>query len=125
MSEMNSVTGHCRSCKKPLTGRHDKKFCNDACRNDFNNLLKSTANKYVRAVNSSLAKNRRILKSMLQEGKDTVKTSKERLMQLGFNFNYFTDTYTNKSEKTYYYCYEYGYLSLDSNWYLVVRKNDD
>ena len=73
-------------------------------------------------VNNALSKNRRILEELLPEGEEMVKTTQEKLVQKGFLFKYVTDLYTTKSGKTYYYCYEYGYLPLDNDWYLIVKK---
>ena len=125
MSDNTLIPRYCAACKNLLKGRHDKKFCNDACRNNHNNLLKSIGNKYVRKINNALAKNRRILKNILPDGKDTARIKEDALVRLGFQFKYFTHTYTNKNEKTYYYCYDYGYLPLETNWYLVVRENEE
>ena len=55
------------------------------------------------------------------EEKTTV--NRDKLAEKGFNFNYFTNTYTTRSGKTYYFCYEQGYLPLDGEKFaLVLRK---
>jgi predicted nucleic acid-binding Zn ribbon protein len=113
---------HCLSCDKVLKGRSDKKFCDDYCRAAYNNELKSITTNQMRNVNNALSKNRRILEELLPEGEEMVKTTQEKLVQKGFLFKYVTDLYTTKSGKTYYYCYEYGYLPLDNDWYLIVKK---
>ena len=43
-------------CQTPLIGRIDKKFCNDMCRNSYNNNINKDANEYVRKVNVILFK---------------------------------------------------------------------
>ncbi|MEQ8909999.1 MAG: hypothetical protein RIC95_12445 [Vicingaceae bacterium] len=110
----------CLQCGEELIGRIDKKFCSDQCRNTFNNSLKSKENTYIRKVNSILRKNRRVLSIYNPSGKS--KVHRDNLLKGGFNFDYHTDTYTNKENKTYYYCYEHGYLELDNGWYALVRK---
>jgi len=115
----------CQACGKPLKGRSDKKFCDDYCRNAYNNQLKSTSNNYVRNINNALGKNRRILEGIFPPGEKMTKTTKEKLQRLGFQFKYFTHTYTNKKGNVYYFCYEYGYLPLDHDWYLIVTKKDE
>jgi predicted nucleic acid-binding Zn ribbon protein len=115
---------HCLACDKLLHGRADKKFCNDYCRNAYNNSLKSMNDTAVRNINNVLAKNRKILDGILKEEK-TAKTNKEKLLQQGFNFRYITHTYTNKNGDTYCFCYEMGYLPLDNDWYLIVRRKDE
>src|SRR5688572_4129184 len=96
----------CLTCEKPLRGRADKKFCNDFCRNTFNNQLKGPGNNMVRNINNVLGKNRRILEALLPEGEETAKAHKEYLQQLGFQFKYLTHTYMTRTGKTYFYCYD-------------------
>ena len=115
-------TRYCQACSKPLRGRADKKFCDDYCRNNFNNQLKSGSNNYIRNINNALRKNRRILEELFPEHEKIAKTKKEKLQQLGFQFKYTTHTYTNKKGNIYYFCYEYGYLPLENDWYLLVQQ---
>ena len=117
----------CLDCGKPLKGRIDKKFCDDYCRNNYNNQQKAKGShsNLVRNINNALLKNRKILESVLPADEETAKASKEKLMRLGFQFKYITHTYTTKSGKTYYYCYDHGYLPLENDWYLLVRKKED
>ena len=118
------TTPVCKKCSKPLRGRSDKKFCDDYCRAAFNNELKSAANNFVRNVNNALGKNRRILENMLHEGDMMAKTTRDKLLQAGFQFKYVTHTYKNQKGNIYYYCYEYGYLPLDNNFFLVVKREE-
>lgn len=115
----------CIYCGSTIKGRADKKFCNDYCRNAYNNQLKSSSNNLVRNINNALNKNRRILESILPETEETAKTNKEKLTRLGFQFKYLTHTYTTRSGKTYFYCYDYGYLPLENDWYLVVKRKEE
>ena len=113
----------CLECDQQLIGRVDKKFCNDYCRNSYNNRENKVANDYVRKVNVVLRKNRRIL-AQIMDGKDKTKTSKEELLLNGFNFYYYTNFYKTKQDKTYYFVYEFGYLSLENEIYALVIKQD-
>jgi hypothetical protein len=115
----------CLACDKPLKGRSDKKFCDDYCRSAYNNELKSAINNQMRNINNALGKNRRILEELLPENEETAKTTKEKLLQKGFLFKYVTHLYTTKSGKIYHYCYDYGYLPLDNDWFLIVRKKEE
>lgn len=118
-------TKNCLACDKPLKGRADKKFCDDYCRNSYNNQLKSISNNNIRNINNTLGKNRRILETLLPETEETAKANKEKLQRLGFNFKYITHTYITKTGKTYLYCYEYGYLPLDNDWFLIVKRKEE
>lgn len=115
----------CLHCRKSVKGRSDKKFCDDYCRAAYNNELKSAANNYIRNVNNALGKNRRILESLLPEGEATAKTNRDKLIEKGFQFKYHTHLYNTRSDKTYFYCYEYGYLPLENNWYLIVKRSEE
>ena len=115
----------CLSCGKLVKGRSDKKFCDDYCRAAYNNDLKSAANNLIRNVNNALGKNRRILESLLPEGEATAKANRDKLIEKGFQFKYHTHLYTTKKGQTYFYCYEFGYLPLEGNWYLIVKKEEE
>lgn len=112
----------CLDCGKKIFGRADKKFCSDQCRNSYNNKLNSDTNNYVRNTNNILRKNRRILMELTPNGKS--KAPKSKLLDKGFDFNYLTSIYTTKAGATYHFCYEYGYLGLDNDWYALVIKNE-
>lgn len=119
---MEANTHNCLTCGKPLKGRIDKKFCDDYCRNSFNNRQNSDQNNLVRNVNNVLRKNRRILLEMLgAEG--MIKLPKEKLIQQGFNFKYQTHQYVNHKGQVYFFNYEYGYLPLENDWILLVKGN--
>jgi predicted nucleic acid-binding Zn ribbon protein len=127
MSVSTTENRACLACGTTLRGRIDKRFCNDYCRNNYNNLQKSRGaqNELVRQINNVLQKNRRLLESILAKDEETAKTNRDKLLRLGFNFKYFTHLYTTKTGKTYWYCYEYGYLPLENDWILVVRTKKD
>lgn len=125
MQQEKTELKRCLACDKPLKGRADKKFCDDYCRNNYNNQLKAITNNQVRNINNALGKNRRILEDLLPPGEEMAKTTKEKLLQRGFLFKYVTHLYTTKTGKMYYYCYDYGYLPLENDWYLIVRRKEE
>jgi hypothetical protein len=87
--------------------------------------LKSGNSNLVRNVNNALGKNRRILESLLAPGEEMTKTTKEKLLQRGFQFRYITHLYINKKGNTYFFCYDLGYLPLENDWYLLVRRKEE
>jgi hypothetical protein len=115
----------CLSCNKPVKGRTDKKFCDDYCRNNYNNQLKSGSSNLVRNINNALAKNRRILESIFPGSEEIAKVTRDKLLQKGFQFRYITHLYTNKKGNTYFFCYDVGYLPLENEWYLVVKRKEE
>ena len=64
-------------------------------------------------------------KAILPDGEETAKANKDKLQRLGFHFKYLTHLYTTKTGKTYFYCYDYGYLPLENDWFLIVKKKED
>ncbi|MDZ4794728.1 MAG: DUF2116 family Zn-ribbon domain-containing protein [Bacteroidota bacterium] len=120
-------TKTCLACGKAVKGRVDKKFCDDYCRNNYNNQQKARSNhsSLVRNINNALLKNRKIMESLLPEAEKTTTISKEKLQTLGFHFKYLTHIYTAQNGNTYFYCYDYGYRELENERLMIVRKRDE
>jgi hypothetical protein len=112
----------CLECGDPIKGRVDKKFCSDQCRNTYNNRQNSDEVNYVRNINFILRKNRRILALLNPNGKARV--SKQQLTDKGFNFSYFTNIYITKTGNQYIFCYDYGYIHTENDYYTLVEKKD-
>ena len=114
----------CPTCNRPIAGRLDKKFCDDGCRNAYNNRHYGDRNNYIRRVNGLLNRNRRLLESLLTKGEEMTRLPRAKLAELGYNFQYNTHQYTNKNGQVYYFCYEYGYLPLEKDWLLIVKRKE-
>ena len=112
----------CLECGTRLMGRIDQKFCNDQCRNTYNNRLNKDESALMKNINNLLRKNRRIMRELSPDGK--VKVKKQTLQAKGFSFKYFTNTYKTKEGKIYYFCYEYGYLLLDNDFILLIIADE-
>lgn len=112
----------CLDCEKALKGRTDKKFCDDLCRNNYNNHLNSEELSPLKKINSILKKNRLILAKLNPEGK--AKIAKKNLLVSGFNFDYHTHIHQTKNGHSYTFCYEYGYLILNEEDILLVKRID-
>jgi len=112
----------CLDCGKPVKGRTDKKFCDDLCRNNYNNRLKSGDNPIIRKINLILKKNRTILFKLNPDGK--TKITRKKLLSAGFNFDYQTHTYLTQNKNIYIFCYEYGYLQLENDDLLLVKREE-
>jgi hypothetical protein len=120
---MEAPTRLCLECNKPLKGRSDKKFCDDYCRNAYNNKSKVEESTYVRKINQVLKRNRHVLEELLgNEG--MTKQSKASFINKGFQFPFHTHQYVNKKGDIYYFCYEYGFLPLEGDMYLIVKKKE-
>jgi len=112
---------NCLECGDKVIGRSDKKFCNDYCRNAFNNKLDVGNKNLIRNTNNALRRNYKILCALNKTGK--TKILKYSLEKERFNFNLFTSIYTTKSGSQYFYCYDQGYLLLDKEQVLLVKNN--
>lgn len=114
----------CLECHLPIKGRSDKRFCDDACRNAYNNKLNSGQNNLTRRINTILRKNRRILAESLGNEK-MVKVTEDKLVKQGFHFDYLTHTLKTSKGQVYIFVYEYGYLPLQNNLFLLVKMKEE
>jgi predicted nucleic acid-binding Zn ribbon protein len=110
----------CLECGEKIVGREDKKFCSDGCRNAYNNKMNKDSTNFMRNVNNKLRKNYRILSTLNVEGKS--KTTRAKLLSKGFDFDFFTNILQTKTGNTYYFLYDQGYLSLENDYYMLVKK---
>jgi hypothetical protein len=110
----------CLDCGKPIRGRTDKKFCDDGCRNNYNNHLKTDDNSIVKEINHALKRNRSILSKFNPDGK--TKVSSLKLFNAGFDVKYHTHLYKTSNGSCYIFCYEYGYLQLNDEEFLLVKR---
>jgi hypothetical protein len=112
----------CGECNAKLIGRKDKKFCSDQCRTSYFNRMNSDQSKFMKNINNILRKNRKILESLVS-GR-SCKVQKVELLDEGFRFSYFTNEYITKTGKTYRFCYEYGYVPVDINTFMIVQRKE-
>ena len=111
----------CPECGEEFLGRADKRFCSAGCRSAFHNRQNSDQTNFIRNINNILRKNRRILESINQGGKVTI--HRDKLLEEGFKFSYFTNEYRTKSGNIYRFCYDQGYTERDNGYLtLVVRQ---
>ncbi len=114
----------CAECGEKIKGRADKKFCDDACRSAFNNRLNSDSSALMKNINNVLRKNRRIIEELTPAEEGKTKVSLKKMQDKGYNFTYHTHTYTTKVGTTYFFCYEYGYLPLENDLYMLVKRKE-
>lgn len=115
----------CPVCQKPIKGRSDKKFCNDYCRNTFNNHQYSYQSVPVfKKTNQTLTRNRRVLNELLTRQGLYCKIAKEALIEHGFLFKYHTHQKILKTGETVYFCYDLGYMKLNTDHVILLRDED-
>ncbi len=94
----------CLECGEKLTGRIGKKFCSAICRSRNHRELNGSSVSPCEPVNKVLRKNRGILKRLaLIKGVEI-----DILLELGFDFNFFTGRIFEKGEALI-MVYEYAY----------------
>ncbi|MGB7527672.1 hypothetical protein [Sphingobacterium cellulitidis] len=114
---------NCKECEQPIKGRTDKRFCNDNCRNAFNNRENSKEYNILKKINTQLRKNRKILSNLLAEEK-MIKISKNKLLGEGFSMVYHTHRILTTKGQQYIFCYEYGYLEIGQDYILIVKSKE-
>ena len=81
-------------------------------------------NNLMRRINTILRKNRKLMESHFKPGEEMAKCPRLTLAQEGFDFKFHTHTYLNKKGQTYFFCYDLGYLVLEHDWLLIVRREN-
>jgi len=46
------------------------------------------------------------------------------MLEQGFNFRYYTNTYITKTGKIYHFCYDQGYIELENDYIALVVRQD-
>lgn len=114
------MTNYCIACETPLTGRSDKKFCNNNCRSEFNNQINKDRDFLMRKINRILKRNKLILSRFFLQDNITLDTG--ILLAAGFDFNYYTHMEKDRMGNLYIYCYEYGYTKGKEHK-ITLKKN--
>ena len=110
----------CLECGERIQGRSDKKFCTDYCRNAHNNKVNKDSKNLIRNTNNRLRKNYKILTELNSKGK--TKVVRNTLNGHNFDFSLFTSIYKTKTGNVYYYVYDQGYLELDNDYFLLIKR---
>ncbi len=105
------TAGECLFCGKELSGRAGKRFCDNQCRAHFHyQKNKDKEVSLFQQIDRQLKTNRRLLKEHNKAGKTTLR--KQRLLDLGFDPNFFTHYWKAQNGKVYFFCYEYGFMPV-------------
>ena len=109
----------CLFCGEALLGRSDKKYCDDNCRNNHHYQMRKDDNEVIKSVNTSLIKNREILRSLAANTKTMV--MKEKLVDANFNFNVMTSVYRTRKGSEYKVLYDYAYRVVNEYEVLILK----
>ena len=116
---------YCHECGQLMKGRADKRFCSDLCRTTANNRKNLDNAKYMQSINWILRKNRRILKEIIGTENNKANVHKEKLQKQGFSFKHLTHIHKTKKGDTFFFCYEFGYLPLEKDFFFLVKWDND
>ncbi len=113
----------CKICNYEFKGRSDKQFCSVKCKNQYHTTLRKNTQKATLKIDAILHRNRSILFELMQG-----KTSEQIMLRLvleqkQFNFKYHTHANTNSKGKTYYWVYDFAWMSFSNDKILVVKPN--
>lgn len=113
----------CLNCQRTIkTGRADRKFCNEGCKNEYHNKRKVDARAEILRIEVALKNNRKILKKVLGAKKEEI-VNIETLRKLGFEFKYHTHhVVTTYKANEYIFCYNYGYWKMDHERVKIVKS---
>jgi hypothetical protein len=120
---METTSRICIACHKKLRGRADKRYCDERCRNAYNNN-RNLLERPIKDINYILRRNRKILENELNKKSAQRKTTRSRLARLGFSFTYFTHFFSIDGN-TWHFTYEYGYRAGDNDEILLVKQQDE
>lgn len=106
-------TKNCPICDSAVKGRTDKIFCSAKCKSIDQYEKRQETEAFYLKVEKQLRTNRKILKKYNKSGFTTIRKSK--LIDEGFDPNFFTHYWKNQKGDLYLFVYEYGFLSRIQN----------
>ncbi|WP_344930697.1 hypothetical protein [Aquimarina addita] len=108
--------------KKFSKKRNNQKFATRKNQIKFNNLKARKKRQAIAGLNRILEKNRSIMKSLLANEKEVIK-SYDFLLGAGFHFG--CNTHTINSEHSIWSCvYEYGYCQLPDKRFKIIKTSN-
>lgn len=117
------MKGKCRECREVFRGRSDKIFCSDHCRSAFNNRRNRDRTNLMRTVHNRLRRNHRILAGLLGEDRQKA-VRRNRLADLGFDFQWVTSVIRNPGAEPEYRLYDLGYQFLNDLFCIVFAQGE-
>jgi endogenous inhibitor of DNA gyrase (YacG/DUF329 family) len=118
-------TKMCPICNSTVKGRSDKIFCSTKCKSIDQYGKRQEDERFFIKVDRHLKINRKILKRYNKSGFTTIR--KNKLLNEGFNPNFFTHYWKNQKRDIYLFVYEYGFLKKTENGkdkYVLVTWQD-
>lgn len=121
MEMISSTPKTCINCSNKIKGRTDKKFCDENCRNSYNNRINAQRNNLIRNINNALCKNRRILAEFAGPSGRASNIPFQVLLNRGYHLMFFTHKSTSCKGREFIFCYDHGFHKLPNNRCLIVK----
>ena len=119
----DKIIGICGYCQSEMTGRIDKKFCDNYCRSTFHyEKAKHEEPKFFKKVSDKLKTNRKLLMHFNRGG--TVKVNAELLLDKKFDPHFFTHHWIDPKGELFLFCFEIGFRRKWENGmekYILIR----
>jgi hypothetical protein len=112
----------CKICNNLVKGRSDKKYCSQRCKNYYHINLRKVTAIAVKDIDIILHRNRSILLEVLGKNLLQKKVPRMLLEKKKFNFKYNTHWHMNSKNKTFFWVYDFGWMSFSDDEILLVRK---
>lgn len=112
----------CKICAVPIAGRSDKMFCSAECKNYYHTNLRRVTNNATSLIDSILHRNRSILLEIMGKNASQKKIKRIMLDKKKFNYKYHTHTHVNSAGKTYYFIYDFAWMTFSDDMVLIVRS---
>ncbi|MDA8595598.1 MAG: hypothetical protein ACPGR7_06355 [Flavobacteriaceae bacterium] len=110
----------CAECGHKLVGRTDKKFCNDYCRNAFNNKRYRKEHHVKRQIQGVLNLNYGILKGICEQEAVT-ESSVQDLRSKGYQMQFFTNLSLTGEGEVLRQCFDMGLLTKENGQLYVIN----
>ena len=98
---------YCLECGERFSGRSDKRFCCDACRNSYHNAVSRQSKAYSYRINSILHRNHSILEECMEAGR--MRIGRREMNEKMFAEKYFTALTRKFPGRPVYTCYDISY----------------
>ena len=113
---------NCKICKKRLSGRSNKIFCSQRCKNHYHHNLRRVTRDASYDIDIMLHRNRSILLELMGKNAVQKKVNRRSLERKKFNFKYLTHYHVNKQGKMYSYVYDFAWMDFSDDEILIVRR---
>ena len=112
----------CINCGKILSGRPDKLFCSQHCKNEWHNRISGAEKRRRDRTFAILWKNYKILQTLTDSR--IMETDLSALAGSGFNPDFITGFRKLKSGRADYFCFDISYNKTEARLYNIRRTSE-